>query len=245
MIRKNTINFENILKVLSSNKNNKINRHINLDIKNKDIITIELNKQSIDLLNLNFVYYKNNYDLTYDKNLVLLTLKRIEINDKKHSLIVYSILHQDDIKTFIIFSKFADKEFILFLNNIVTLKEIPNKVTYNIKNNNNKNMYDVSKRLRNNNKLRYKFNKEYHYLNKNEKRLLDNRSNYVIDKIENNRFWNMDYTYLEWLDMLYEKLNTLDYLSEEYDEVLYDIKELEHHLRKDVEENMFYSSINY
>lgn len=245
MIRKNTINFENILKVLSSNKNNKINRHINLDVKNKDIITIELNKQSIDLLNLNFVYYKNNYDLTYDKNLVLLTLKRIEINDKKHSLIVYSILHQDDIKTFIIFSKFADKEFILFLNNIVTLKEIPNKVTYNIKNNNNKNMYDVSKRLRNNNKLRYKFNKEYHYLNKNEKRLLDNRSNYVIDKIENNRFWNMDYTYLEWLDMLYEKLNTLDYLSEEYDEVLYDIKELEHHLRKDVEENMFYSSINY
>lgn len=245
MIRKNTINFENILKILQSNKNNKINKNINLEIKNKDIITVELNQQSIDLLNLNFVYYKNNYDLIYGEYKVLLTLKRIEINEKKYPLIVYSILEYDGINTFIIFSKFEDKDFILFLNNIVTLKEIPKKVTYNIKNNNNKNMYNVSKKLRNHNKLRYKFNKKYDYLNKNEKRFLDNHTNYVIDKIENNRFWNMDYTYLEWLDMLYEKLDTLDYLSEEYDEVLYDIKELEHFLKKDVEENMFYSSVNY
>lgn len=245
MIRKNTINYENILKVLSSNKNNKINKDIKLDVKNQNVITIELNKQSIDLLNLNFVYYKNNYDLIYDQNKVLLTIKRIEINNKKYPLIVYSILNQDDINTFIIFSKYADKEFLFFLDNIITLKEFNNKVEYNIPNNNNKKLYDKSKRLRNHNKLRYKFNKKYNYLSSKEQKFLNQHSNKVIDKVENNRFWNMDYTYLEWLDLKYQELESLDYCSEEYNEVLYDIKELEHHLKKDVQENMFYSSINY
>lgn len=245
MIRKNTINFENILKVLSSNKNNKLNRNIKLDVKNKDVITIELNKQAIDLLNLNFIYFKNNYDLSYDKYKVLLTMKRIEINDKKYPLIVYSILNYDDINTFIIFSKYEDKEFLLFLNDIVTLKEFNNKVEYNIPHNNNKKLYGKSKKLKNNNKLRYKFNKQYKYLSSKEQKFLNRHSNKVIYKIENNRFWDMDYTYLEWLDLKYKELESLDYCSEEYDEVLYDIKELEHYLKKDVQENMFYSSINY
>lgn len=245
MIRKNTINFENILKVLSSNKNNKLNRNIKLDVKNKDVITIELNKQAIDLLNLNFIYFKNNYDLSYDKYKVLLTIKRIEINNKKYPLIVYSILNYDDINTFIIFSKYEDKEFLLFLNDIVTLKEFNNKVEYNIPHNNNKKLYGKSRKLKNNNKLRYKFNKQYKYLNSKEQKFLNRHSNKVIYKIENNRFWDMDYTYLEWLDLKYKELESLDYCSEEYDEVLYDIKELEHYLKKDVRENMFYSSINY
>lgn len=245
MIRKNTINYENILKVLSSNKNNNIDEDINLEIKNNDVITIELNKQSIELLNLGFVYYKNNYDLVYDKNMVLLVLKNFNISGKVHQLVVYSVLEQDGIRTFIIFSKYASIDFHKFLHNILTLENGGKRIEYNIKGNNNKNLYGKSKKLRNNNKLRHQFNKQYDYLSKKEMSLLDKHSNKVIDKIENNRFWNMEYTFLEWLDLKYEELESLDYCSKEYDEVLYDIKELEHHLKKDIQENMFYSSINY
>lgn len=245
MIRKNTINYEKILKVLSSNKNNNIPKSIDLNVSNRDVITIEVNKQSIDLLNIGFVYYKNNYNLIYDTNMVLLTTKYYKIDGKRHSLVVYSILKQDGFSTFIIFSKYAQKEFLFFINDIVTLKKLNNKVKYNIPNNNNKNRYGVSRKLRNRNKPRGILNKKYHYLTPKEQKMLNRHTHKVIDKIENNRFWDMDYSYLEWLDLKYKELESLDYCSDEYDDVLYDIKELEHHLKKDVQENMFYSSINY
>ena len=124
---KANVNMYNLLDIILNNQNN------NENIKNKSIIesiknninhytTIKLNSESIELLNLKFVYYKNNYNLIYnDSNKVLLSIKNIEYNNSIYRVLIYSILLNDNFYTFMTFNSNYDFKFKLFIFDLLNL----------------------------------------------------------------------------------------------------------------------------
>lgn len=219
----------------------------------KRIHSIELNKNAIDLLNVNYMYFKNNYTLNYGHWKVCLTYKHIN-NDM---VLFYGILSVDGIRVFMIFKEDINIKFKQFLYNCLKLNIKTNKVfkytnkKYN-KEQNNKQYFkqrEKDKQII----LRNKFNKKYHYLTEEERKYLNKK-----DRKERKFYEDDGMTFIQRMEHKEARIQEIDdellfiddmveynKLLEEMELLEYDLKQMERILNQDIKNNMFYSNINY
>ena len=241
----NIINFENILRVILENKNNvftnKSNKKFIENIKENSnkFYCLKLNKESLDLLNLNYVFFESHYKFIYNgTNKILLSIKNIPLNqysNESYKVLILSIMLNDSFNTFIIFNKKYDYKFKLKIFDLLSLDylqilkrkntNITNKERELLKSIENSKYYyiDNNERLENFERQIKENNKKIESL----KRKINNnkKHNEYLKKINKNKELNESLERLDkYLNIYYYLSNNNNYLFNQIDKILNNIE---------------------